>query len=174
MQWYGAGTTGGRAFAAEDDNPPTRKRTIFRGFALNSNWSHASNHHQDKMTSRPHFLRPPKMLCQEWDQKWVGSNPTPTHFWVSATLTHFRPTSVPYLVFGPRRGHRVRRRTSQLSPYPISARPVTSIRASETDKVRRHIHDFQTFPVKREGFGNHVVLAVVCLGWRILWTPYWD
>ena len=49
------------------------------------------------MTSRPHFLRPPKMLCQEWDQKWVGSNPTPTHFWVSATSTHFRPTSVPYL-----------------------------------------------------------------------------
>ena len=91
-------TTGGRAFAAEDDNPPTRKRTIFRGFVLNSNWSHASNHHQEMMTSRPHFLRPPKVLCQEWDQKWVGSNPTPTHFWVSATSTHFRPTSVPYLV----------------------------------------------------------------------------
>ena len=39
--------------------------------------------------------------------------------------------------------------SGQLSPYPISARPVTSIRASETDKVRRRIHDFQTFPVKR-------------------------
>ena len=53
------------------------------------------NLHDEDLTPLPSSL---EVAGSRVGRKWVGSNPTPTHFWASPTSTHYRPTSVPYLV----------------------------------------------------------------------------